>query len=227
MTLMWAGTRGYHAEPKFPDVLTDDELRAVSVPALLVTGARSSLLTPAEAHARGSLMPHAEVAVVPGSHGGFNRIDELNKTGSPPSSKPTPPASTRSSPHCRRQLNGKTDITGPRTPATCTLSWPKSGPALGPHRRPLAISPVRRTWMRSARQEPSGPPDSERAYMCALPCSASHVCVAELSPSWTRDSRSTNATCSAARGPGDRRPHGRGVPRSCPAELGRVITTQP
>jgi pimeloyl-ACP methyl ester carboxylesterase len=76
--LMWAGIRGYHAEPKFPDVLTDDELRAISVPALLVTGARSSLLTPAEARARGSLMPHAEVAVVPGSHGGFNRIDELN-----------------------------------------------------------------------------------------------------------------------------------------------------
>jgi hypothetical protein len=36
------------------------------------------MLTPAEAHTRGSLMPHAEVAVVPGSHGGFNRIDELN-----------------------------------------------------------------------------------------------------------------------------------------------------
>jgi hypothetical protein len=36
------------------------------------------MLTPAEARARGSLMPHAEVAVVPGSHGGFNRIDELN-----------------------------------------------------------------------------------------------------------------------------------------------------
>jgi hypothetical protein len=48
------------------------------VPALLVTGARSSLLTPAEARARGSLMPHAEVAIVPGSHGGFNRINELN-----------------------------------------------------------------------------------------------------------------------------------------------------
>jgi len=78
MTLMWAGTRGYHAEPKFPDVLTDDELRAISVPALLLTGARSSLFTPAEARARGSLMPHAEVAVVPGSHGGFSRIDELN-----------------------------------------------------------------------------------------------------------------------------------------------------
>jgi len=23
-------------------------------------------------------MPHAQVAIVPGSHGGFNRIDELN-----------------------------------------------------------------------------------------------------------------------------------------------------
>ena len=38
-----------------------------------------AMLTPAEARARGSLMPHAEIAVVPGSHGGFSRIDELNK----------------------------------------------------------------------------------------------------------------------------------------------------
>ena len=65
-------------EPKFPAVLTDDELRAIDVPALLVTGARSAMLTPREARARGSLMPHSEVAIVPGSHGGFNRIDELN-----------------------------------------------------------------------------------------------------------------------------------------------------
>jgi len=78
MKLMWAGSRGYRMEPKFPAVLTDDELRAISVPALLITGARSSMLTPAEACARGSLMPHAEVAIVPGSHGGFDRIDELN-----------------------------------------------------------------------------------------------------------------------------------------------------
>jgi len=78
MTLMWAGTRGYHAEPKFPAILTDDELRAIDVPVLLITGARSALITPAQARARGSLMPHAEVAIVPGSHGGFNRIDELN-----------------------------------------------------------------------------------------------------------------------------------------------------
>src|SRR5271156_1099269 len=78
MTLMWAAIRGYHAEPKFPGVLTDDELRSITVPALLITGARSALLTPAEARARGSLMPHAEVAIVPGSHGGFDRINELN-----------------------------------------------------------------------------------------------------------------------------------------------------
>jgi len=78
VTLMWAGTRGYRAEPKFPAVLTNDELRAIDVPVLLVAGARSALLTPAEARARGRLMPHAEVAIVPGSHGGFNRIDELN-----------------------------------------------------------------------------------------------------------------------------------------------------
>src|ERR1022692_2827606 len=78
MTLMWAAIRGYRAEPKKPGILTDDELRAIDVPVLLVTGARSALLTPAQARARGSLMPHAEVAVVPGSHGGFNRIGELN-----------------------------------------------------------------------------------------------------------------------------------------------------
>jgi hypothetical protein len=78
MTLMWAGSRGYRMEPKFPGVLTDGELRTIDVPALLITGARSAMLTPAEARARASLMPHAEVAIVPGSHGGFNRIDELN-----------------------------------------------------------------------------------------------------------------------------------------------------
>jgi pimeloyl-ACP methyl ester carboxylesterase len=78
MTLMWAGIRGYRAEPKKPAVLTDDELRAIPVPVLLIAGARSALITPAQARDRGSLMPHAEVAIVPGSHGGFNRIDELN-----------------------------------------------------------------------------------------------------------------------------------------------------
>jgi pimeloyl-ACP methyl ester carboxylesterase len=78
MTLMWADIRGYRMEPKKPDILTDDDLRAIGTRALLVTGARSALITPAQARARASLMKHAEVAVVPGSHGGFHRIDELN-----------------------------------------------------------------------------------------------------------------------------------------------------
>jgi len=78
ITLMWAGIRGYRMEPKFPAILTDDELRAITVPTLLITGARSALITPAQARDRGSHIPHAEVAIVPGSHGGFNRIDALN-----------------------------------------------------------------------------------------------------------------------------------------------------
>jgi len=59
-------------------VAMNQAIRAIDVPVLLITGARSALLTPAQARARASLMPHAEVAIVPGSHGGFNRIDELN-----------------------------------------------------------------------------------------------------------------------------------------------------
>ena len=78
MKVLWAGSRGYRMEPKFPGILADDELRAIDLPVLLITGARSAMLTPAEARARGSLMPRAEVAIVPGSHGGFNRINELN-----------------------------------------------------------------------------------------------------------------------------------------------------
>ena len=76
MTLMWAGMRGYRIEPKFPAILTDDELRAITVPALLITGARSALISPAQARNRASLMPHTEMAIVPGSNGGFNRINE-------------------------------------------------------------------------------------------------------------------------------------------------------
>ena len=105
MTLMWAAIRGYRMEPKFPGVLTDDELRSIAVPALLITGARSALITPAQARARGSVIPHAEVAIVPGSHGGFNRIDELNDriaafiqahvTGKQASQAARPPATKR------------------------------------------------------------------------------------------------------------------------------------
>ncbi len=40
---------------------------------------RSALITPSQARERASRMPHAEVADVPGSHGGFDRVDELNE----------------------------------------------------------------------------------------------------------------------------------------------------
>ena len=99
-------------EPKFPAILTDHELRAIDVPVLLITGARSALLTPAEARARGSLIPHAEVAIVPGSHGGFNRIDELNDriaafikaqaTGKQAAQPARPPAAERQDRHLHR-----------------------------------------------------------------------------------------------------------------------------
>jgi pimeloyl-ACP methyl ester carboxylesterase len=78
MTLMWAGIRGYRMEPKFPAILTDGQLRAIRVPVLLITGARSALITPAQARDRAAQMPDAEVAIVPGSHGGFDRVSELN-----------------------------------------------------------------------------------------------------------------------------------------------------
>jgi pimeloyl-ACP methyl ester carboxylesterase len=77
--LMWAGSRGFRMEPKFPAVLSDDELRAITVPVLLVTGARSALITPDQARDRGAAMPQARVVIVPGSHGGFDRLDELNR----------------------------------------------------------------------------------------------------------------------------------------------------
>jgi pimeloyl-ACP methyl ester carboxylesterase len=79
MTLMWAGIRGYRMEPKFPGVLADDQLGAIRVPVLLITGARSALITPAQARDRAARMPNAEVAIVPGSHGHFNRTGDLNE----------------------------------------------------------------------------------------------------------------------------------------------------
>jgi pimeloyl-ACP methyl ester carboxylesterase len=78
MTLMWAGIRGYRMEPKFPGILTDQQLAAIPVPVLLITGTRSALITPAQARDRAARIPDAEVAIVPGSHGHFNRTSELN-----------------------------------------------------------------------------------------------------------------------------------------------------
>jgi pimeloyl-ACP methyl ester carboxylesterase len=67
---MWTGTRAYRMEPKMPKPLTDDELRRIRVPALLLTGRRSALISPQQARARAALMPDAQAEVVTGAgHG--------------------------------------------------------------------------------------------------------------------------------------------------------------
>ena len=58
-------------------ILTDDELRAITVPALLITGVRSALLTPQEARARGSLTARAG-RHRPRQPRRFHRINEPN-----------------------------------------------------------------------------------------------------------------------------------------------------
>ena len=54
-------------------------------------------------------MPHAEVAIVPGSHGGFNRIDELNdRIAAFIKAQATDKQAAHR--HLRQQPNGRTDI---------------------------------------------------------------------------------------------------------------------
>jgi len=72
IALMWAGIRTYRMEGKFPGVLTDDELRRINVPALLLTGRHSALISPGEAQDRASLMPDAQAEVMTGSRHGPN-----------------------------------------------------------------------------------------------------------------------------------------------------------
>jgi pimeloyl-ACP methyl ester carboxylesterase len=77
IALMWAGIRTYRMEPKFPGVLTDDELRRIRAPALLLTGRHSAMISPQEARDRASLMPNARAEVVTGSRHG----PSLEQTG--------------------------------------------------------------------------------------------------------------------------------------------------
>jgi pimeloyl-ACP methyl ester carboxylesterase len=80
IALMWAGIRTYRMEPKFPDVLTDDQLRQIRVPVLLLTGRRSPLISPREAEDRASLMPDAQAEVVTGARHGpsVEQTDPVN-----------------------------------------------------------------------------------------------------------------------------------------------------
>jgi pimeloyl-ACP methyl ester carboxylesterase len=78
MAVMWAGTRSYRMEPKFPAIFTDDELASITVPVLLVSGSRSTLIRPERTRECASLLPHGEAIVTGGSHGGFDDEDALN-----------------------------------------------------------------------------------------------------------------------------------------------------
>ncbi len=80
LAVMWAGVRTYRVEPKFPDPLTDDELRRIDVPALLLTGKRSALIRPARARACAQLMPRAQAEIVAGAgHGpSIEQRDHVN-----------------------------------------------------------------------------------------------------------------------------------------------------
>lgn len=49
------------------------------MPVLLATGNRSALIIPEQARDRAGHIPNAQLAIVPGNHGGFDRNDELNK----------------------------------------------------------------------------------------------------------------------------------------------------
>src|SRR5277367_575854 len=145
MTLRWAGTRGYHAERKFPDILTDDELRAIDVPVLLITGARSALITPAEARARGSLMPHAEVAIVPQPR----RLQPDRRAERPDRRLHRGHRQAGGSTGSHRRLNGRTDIFTEPNPLHPPLppGW-VAGPA---QRYPVAESKAREKRLSSSR----------------------------------------------------------------------------
>ncbi len=77
---MWAGIRAYRMEPKNPEPLTDAQLRRIRVPALLLTGRRSAMITPQQARGRAALMPDAQAEVVTGAgHGpSLERTDLVN-----------------------------------------------------------------------------------------------------------------------------------------------------
>ena len=75
-----AGGLGPGIEPKFPDPLTDDELRRIAVPTLLLTGRHSALIRPARAMACARLMPAAQAEVVGrAGHGpGLEQAHQVN-----------------------------------------------------------------------------------------------------------------------------------------------------
>ena len=79
-SVLYAGFRGFRRASSTPAPLTDDELRSIRVPALILAGEHSPLIRPATVRARGQLMPAAQVEIITGTgHGpGFERADYAN-----------------------------------------------------------------------------------------------------------------------------------------------------
>jgi pimeloyl-ACP methyl ester carboxylesterase len=75
------GAWAFRTRRPAPVPLTDDELRSITTPALVLIGQRSPLLHPARAQARVELMPHGHAAILPGvGHGpGFQGGFDVNR----------------------------------------------------------------------------------------------------------------------------------------------------
>jgi len=79
--VLLTGARTFRTRRPAPAPLSDDDLRAIDTPTLVLIGQRSPLLHPARARDRVALMPHGEAVILPGvGHGpGFQHGDEVNR----------------------------------------------------------------------------------------------------------------------------------------------------
>ena len=134
LAVMWAGVRTYRVEPKFPDPLTDDELRRIDVPALLLTGKRSALIRPARARACAQLMPRAQAEIVAGAGHGPASSSAITSTPGSSHSSTAPVIDDRPAPAAESPPGHLT---------TQPLLWPLCGNALA---RALAIILARASY---------------------------------------------------------------------------------
>jgi len=78
--VLLTGARTFRTRRPSPLPLSDDDLRAIDVPALVLIGERSPLLHPEHAKARVELMPNGQAEILPGvGHGpGFEHGSDVN-----------------------------------------------------------------------------------------------------------------------------------------------------
>jgi pimeloyl-ACP methyl ester carboxylesterase len=78
--VLLTGALTFRTRRPAPPPLSDDELRAIEIPTLVLIGERSPLLHPERAQARVGLMPHGHAEILPGvGHGpGFEHGSDVN-----------------------------------------------------------------------------------------------------------------------------------------------------